>query len=361
MIVVFSAIAFSQGQSSVKSTPNAAASESSIVLRAYCDKQTIFIGDDITFTVEVEHNDDIAVETVEPPQELGQFEIKDAKEPKDEKLENGKILKKKTYTLSTYISGNYEIPSFTIKYREKNGAIKEAKSSTIAIVVKSVSALSSDKGDIRDVKPPVVMPVDNTVRNIIIAAVIAGLIAIIYGILYYRRWKRLRLLRGEEYLGPPRPIDEVALEQLDKIAQAGLLDKNLIKQYYTEIMDVIRTYISKRYNFDALDRTTSELFSILNDKDIEKDNYAIIGSFFIDGDLVKFAKYIPPRAECERFIDEARTIVTRTTPIIQPIEPIENIPSQSPEEVVGVGAAVSESSQSSIEKIKGPSSKEEGK
>ena len=112
-----------------------------------------------------------------------------------------------------------------------------------------------------------------------------------------------------EYTGPPRPAHEIALEELQRIASLGLLQKGLIKQFYTEISEVIKRYISRRYQMKTMELTTTELISAMKRASVPGKHIGIYQPFFQEGDLVKFAKHIPSRESVDGALDGARHLV----------------------------------------------------
>lgn len=93
-------------------------------------------------------------------------------------------------------------------------------------------------------------------------------------------------------LTPETPPHDEALAFIEQIK----LDKsNRVsdpKAYYTALTDVIRKYIQRRFNFNALEMTSSEIIDALmssaNQKDIDD-----LKKLFQTADLVKFAKHNP--------------------------------------------------------------------
>jgi hypothetical protein len=94
---------------------------------------------------------------------------------------------------------------------------------------------------------------------------------------------------------PKEPAHVVALRELDRIKDEKLWQKDKTKQYYSEVTDVIRTYIEDRFEIRAMEQTTDEIMTsfryrrdLLNEKSM--GNLSQILSL---ADLVKFAKYHP--------------------------------------------------------------------
>lgn len=91
---------------------------------------------------------------------------------------------------------------------------------------------------------------------------------------------------------PKLPPHHLAMNEIERIKDEKVWQKGQSKEYYTELTDVLRAYIKARFNFNALEMTSSEII----DKLLElKDKGAIsdLKILFQTADLVKFAKHDP--------------------------------------------------------------------
>ena len=111
---------------------------------------------------------------------------------------------------------------------------------------------------------------------------------------------------------------ELAYKQLE-----GLLDRDLprsgkIKEFYSELADIVRLYIEGRFELNAPDMTTEEFFEIIKKEEkLNVDHRHLLQGFLNCCDLVKFAKYGPSRNEIDestrlakKFVDETRIITS---------------------------------------------------
>ena len=126
-------------------------------VEAGVDKNEIYIGDDFKFTVIYTHKPEIAILEKGRNFNLGQFEIKDIQPQPDKILENKDVQETTVYTLSTYFTGDFEIPAIDIRFRTKDGRDGTLKTSPIKIKVKSLTPEKSENLDIRDIKNPLVV------------------------------------------------------------------------------------------------------------------------------------------------------------------------------------------------------------
>ncbi len=144
-----------------------------------------------------------------------------------------------------------------------------------------------------------------------------GVIALGVGIYYLVRYIR-RLRKGEEGTVNPellRPAEEVALEKLDLIREAKIWQEGKTKQYHTELTDVIREYIGRRYEVSSTEKTSDETLHALKPlMDGQKELFERLRKMLTLADLVKFAKWNTTPDENESALLTAYDFVRETTP-----------------------------------------------
>lgn len=122
---------------------------------------------------------------------------------------------------------------------------------------------------------------------------------------------------------PLRPAEEVALEKLDAIREEKIWQSGQVKEYHTQLTDVVREYIARRFEVSSTEQTSDETLramrGLLADK---KELYDNLRKMLTLADLVKFAKWTTTPDENEISLRNAYTFVKETTPIEE--EPTEN-------------------------------------
>lgn len=278
------------------------------------DKSRITIGDLIRYTVTVTHDEHVEVELPGLGANLGGFEIRDY-DVQDPHKKDGMVVSEAEYIVSTFFTGEFEIPPLTVAYRTaEDSAIQTLTTEKIKIVVESVKP--SEAGDIRDIKPPVEIPRDwwQWGRWFVLGGSVLVL-ALLGWILYRRKKQGKGLLPVREE--SPRPPHEVACEQLDRLRQSDLLEKRAIKEYYIAISEIIRRYIEGRYFVIAMEMTTFEVMEGLSTADLPEEEYQLFRTFLSNCDLVKFAKHIPSEKENEAIMAMAYKIIDKTKVIME--------------------------------------------
>ena len=113
---------------------------------------------------------------------------------------------------------------------------------------------------------------------------------------------------------PPRPPWEIALEKLDEVRHAGLLEQGRFGEYFDRVSDALRNYLGARYGFDGLESTTDEIIAALKRSAVHGVAVPEIVAFLQDCDLVKFANMTPTLDECMASIASCERIVRMTMP-----------------------------------------------
>src|SRR6185312_14820414 len=111
---------------------------------------------------------------------------------------------------------------------------------------------------------------------------------------------------------PPRPPWEVALERLDEVRHAGLLEVGRFGEYFDRTSDAVRNYLGALYGFDGLESTTDEIVASLKHSDMRGVALPEVVAFLQECDLVKFANFTPSLTDASRVLDSGERIVRAT-------------------------------------------------
>ena len=115
---------------------------------------------------------------------------------------------------------------------------------------------------------------------------------------------------------PLRPAEEVALEKLDIIREQKIWQTGQVKEYHTQLTDVVREYIDRRFDVSSTEQTSDETLRAMRQPLKEqKDLYEQLRKMLTLADLVKFAKWTTTPDENELSLRSAYAFVKETTPI----------------------------------------------
>ena len=213
--------------------------------------------------------------------------------------------------LTCFDSGFYTIPPIRFLYR--NLPDTNVKTEQTGLLVLTVHTLAVDTTKaIKPIKGPVkvgfsLLEYMPWIVGILLFLAIAGFLI----------WYWLRKKKGEPVflLRPAIKYQphEWALMELEKLRAKKLWQSGKIKEYHTELTDILRKYIEDRFHLMAMESTTSEIIDDLQEKTVILKEYReLLERILTMADLVKFAKYIPLPEEHEKNIEKAIDFVNKT-------------------------------------------------
>ena len=151
-------------------------------------------------------------------------------------------------------------------------------------------------------------------RWVLLALLLAGVGVAGYYLITYLQRRKLEEAGNEVVTEPLRPAEEVALETLDAIKEKKTWQQGQVKEYYTQLTDVVREYIARRFEVSSVEQTSDETLRdirpLLSER---KDLYEQLRKMLTLADLVKFAKWSTTPNENELSLRNAYTFVKETT------------------------------------------------
>lgn len=151
-------------------------------------------------------------------------------------------------------------------------------------------------------------------RWVLLAVLLAGVRVAGYYLITYLQRRKLEEAGNEVVTEPLRPAEEVALEKLDAIKEKKIWQQGQVKEYYTQLTDVVREYIARRFEVSSVEQTSDETLRdirpLLSER---KDLYDQLRKMLTLADLVKFAKWSTTPDENELSLRNAYTFVRETT------------------------------------------------
>lgn len=279
------------------------------------EDEPLTVGDQIRLRLEVSHPSTSKVALPQLEKEWGAFEVLDQSAPETIDNEDGTATTGKDIVVTLFQPGRFQTPPLVITHRQPDGSVEELAAPVIPVRVTSVL---TEELALRDLKPQAELPLPPiwpwVVGGLLLTMLLAGLLAGIGLILYHNRQRRLA---GSELALPiidTRPPEVIAHAELDRIEALNLPAQNQIKEHYSLVDTCLRRYIEGRYHIPALEQTTGEIRAAFRQSGVP--TRAVNGFMIIFGesDLVKFARYMPPREDVRQIIGKARAIVDTTTP-----------------------------------------------
>lgn len=150
----------------------------------------------------------------------------------------------------------------------------------------------------------------------IILYILGGILLIVVVIIVILRRKKKKplftLLKTKEALP-----HEFALEALKGLQERRLWQQGQVKEYYVELSNILRIYITNQFHIDAMEMLSSEIIQWMStnpDTAMESNN---MRALFSTADLVKFAKASPLPNENDLYLNYAFGFVNTTKPLTE--------------------------------------------
>lgn len=220
----------------------------------------------------------------------------------------------KKYGLTQFDSGRYTLPNLLVKINQT-----AFRTDTLSILVNNVKVDTTKQQmyDIKNIIASEEAPSSDWWKWLLLLALIVA-----SGFASYFIIKKIQKREdsAEEFFASPI---EKAIAYLQNLDKKQLIQKGEVKEYYSEMTDIARTYIEESVNVPAMESTSSELIAALKKAISEKKmfiNREELNQFKLvleNADLVKFAKSKPMQFEIEKdkgIIDKFLIIIDKALP-----------------------------------------------
>lgn len=214
------------------------------------------------------------------------------------------------YTITSFEPGLHMVPAYTF-----HSTAGDLHTEAIPLEVKEVKVDTTKA--IYDIKEPLAISYsfmdwlrDNWKW---VLGVFLGIL-LIAGLLYYL------IKKSKNKPGPTAaptlvlPLDTLMLDKLSALKNKKLWEQGQVKAYHSELTDIVREYLEKRYNINALEQTSEEIFSGLRHLTIAEQDTNRLRQILLLADLVKFAKEQPLPGDNEQSMENAVNFVKHTKP-----------------------------------------------
>lgn len=129
------------------------------------------------------------------------------------------------------------------------------------------------------------------------------------------------------------PAHVEAMNALEQLGEKKLWQDGKYKLFYTELTDILRHYLERRYAVPAMEKTSDEIMAELVELQIhQRSSYNNLKEVLQLADLVKFAKYEPFVDENQLSMVNSRLFVEQTKEVIVEKGPEKNAEVDSQEQ-----------------------------
>ncbi len=273
-------------------------------VQARLDSSRFYVGDPIVIRVLLRHSTGVSVQPL-VGDSLGGFTVLG----RSDLVRESDSTSSMTLTVANYDSTLAEIPPVPFMYFTPGDTAQRYAFSNSLLVTVSTVPLDTT-GEIRDVKPPMGIPIP--IEELLLYVAIVLVLGVL-GYLGYRWWSsRRRSPAGGVEEPLKKPAHVLALEELGALKDKRLWQQGMVKQYYSEVTEILRRYVENRYAQPALEETTDEILAGLRTQGLPPDLLESCEELLRRADLVKFAKYVPGISDHETTLQGAYAFVERT-------------------------------------------------
>jgi len=286
-----------------------------VTASATTDTTDYMIGDQILYSLFIKMDKDVYIINPFFRDSLRNIDVNSINGPITGEIESIKTVKY-ICTLSRFDSAQVTIPSIKIEYRTiGDSTLKFVLSNSVTFNIHRMDVAMQE--EIKDIKPPIkLFDYLFLIYFLIAFAVISVLLYYFIYRKYFKKKKEIIIQKKEEKL----LSHQIALRKLGKLEKEELWQKGFVKEYHSNITEIIREYFEKQFSLPALERTTTESLKLLSKHPQGIKVLDITSQFFNNADLVKFAKFTPLEIVNHEMMSQAKEIVIKTISIQKEVE-----------------------------------------
>lgn len=252
---------------------------------------------------------------------LGALEVIENRKT-DTVIEGKYYILTKKYGLTQFDTGRFVVPPVKILLNNKP-IFSDSLEVRFSPVV--VDTLKQNLYDIKDIETA---PNDwNFWKNLLF--ILLGLL--ILGLIIYFVWKYLKKKKENKIteIVYKTPLEK-ATAHLQNLEKRALIERGEIKEYYSELADIARTYIEEAIKIPAMESTTKELIEALKKESrslklkLNQESIKNLENVLKQADLVKFAKSKPLDFEIAADKERIANSITKIHQAI-PVEVVEDV------------------------------------
>jgi len=224
-------------------------------------------------------------------------------------LDNHRFRLQKNYVLTSFDAELYYIPPIEFKV---GGVNYKSNHLSLKVISFDVDTANLELFDIKGVEKPPFVIWDYALPA---GYVLGGLLLLLLGYYLYKRYRKTKLFPEAE--PDPElllPAHVVALQALDKIKSEKIWTEGKYKLFYTQVTDVLRKYMGRRFDIPAMELSSSEILDFFRKNKEAQPVYEQLKQLLMLADFVKFAKFQPLESENQQTLNHAYGFVEKTKP-----------------------------------------------
>jgi hypothetical protein len=283
-----------------------------ISVKSEVSSDSLMIGDQVIYTLSVEAADQVDFVLPVLHDSLGRNLELLSPAQSDTTQNDGRRVVSQHYVITGFEAGMQMVPAQEVVYAIGK-QVDTARSMPLMIHV--YEPVVDTTQQIKPIKAPINTPV--TFREMLpwLALGMGGLLLVGLVLVLLRRYLRRKRDPEKFVARPMEPAHIIAFRELDRLKEEKIWEKGEVKEFYTSLTGITRTYIERQYGIPAMECTTEEILSAFrksNPEDMLLDE--ILKDLLELADLVKFAKEDPLPVNNQSNLNNAYIFVQKTYP-----------------------------------------------
>ena len=305
-----------------------------LTLSAHVDRNSITVGDEISYEISVTHPSDVSVRLPGEDTDFSPFELKRYR-PLPRHEEGNEVTEGARYFLTIFRLGVSKIPPMTVSYTDyrtrslPGSAYDSMKSTEKGMGIQGTMAtepIEINVGSVLGEETPAELDIQRlkTEKESLFWSLFKkfGRVLLVIGVACIGLYGIFRLLpKPQAHVKEEDPV-ELLLRDLGEFKRK-LNGQMPSVSHYEELSKILRLYLAKQFDPLPLHLTTDELLRQMSkyppSRAVAEKTYHILSVT----DLVKFANRATPLDELNTFVREAEEIIRETQPV-----PTRPMPSQ---------------------------------
>lgn len=293
------------------------------IMSARFEPQSVLLGDHFELVVEVEAAEGAAVAfpTITPEFAEGHIELLEELGVDTLGIADGRYHLRKSYRMISFDAAQYRLDSLGVLTLGGEGLDTLYVPHVLELDVQMMPVDTAQK-TIYDIKQPLETPLvveefgGYVVLSVFALAVVASLV-----------WLIARSLRREKAHKelPKEPAHVTAIRSLEMLSNQKLWQNGKVKEYWSRLTEIFRTYLQGRYDVGALEMTSDEIVEAMKELPLTPKQRSELAALLAESDLVKFAKHTPATDSHEAayytvyyFVEESKEVAEEVvTPEVQ--------------------------------------------
>ncbi len=262
---------------------------------ATLDSNTILIGQQINFTI----TNKVTSTKIWPT--YNEFLVEGIEIIKASKIDTTDGVITQEFVITAWDSGSYFIPAIAFSENSK----------TEALLLNVQTIILAEDAELKDIKQPIEEPIGwSDIWPWLLGILILSLIIFIVKKYIFNKNKPSIIIKPKVIIA----ADISALKELNALEKAKIWQEGNVKEYHSQISEIIRRYTENRFDFIALELGTDEIISELKSK-VNNEQLTSINILLQRADLAKFAKSKPIDTENMESMVLAKGFVNATKQI----------------------------------------------